>query len=73
MSIGPLNQARGHQQVPVEEPGFTMTRATMAILVMWLGAVIVGVGAGCAWGWPQGLFAFGIMVSVYGVLLGIGS
>lgn len=72
MSVGPLNQANRGQQVQ-ETQGFTMTRAAMAIIIMWVAAALAGVGAWDAWGWGTGLFTFGIMIAVYGVLLGIGS
>lgn len=74
MTVGPLGTTRPQQQPePATTQGFTMTRAMMAVIVMWVAAVVTGVGAGFQWGWPAGLFAFGIMIAVYGILLGIGS
>jgi hypothetical protein len=76
-SMGPLHQANAPQDygMPTEAitPGFVMTRNAMAIIIMWAAAVTAGVGAWGAWGWGQGLFTFGIMIAVYGILLGISS
>jgi fatty acid desaturase len=74
MSVGPLGQAsRGPRlEVPEDPDRFTMSRPAMAIIIMWVAALLAGVGAGTQWGWGSGLFTFGIMIGVYGVLLGLG-
>ena len=39
-TMGPLNQANKNPGMSTESiPGFTMTRATMAILIMWAAAI----------------------------------
>jgi hypothetical protein len=75
MSIGPLGKA-GQQEPAVTQEmvtGISITRGTFAMLVMLLGLILAPLGAGYAWGWAYGLFTAGIMISVYGVLLGIGN
>lgn len=73
-TMGPLNQARNaQQQEPPTTQGFTMTRASMAIIIMWAAALGGGIGASVQWGWGAGLLTSCIMIAVYGVLLGIGS
>lgn len=72
-TMGPLGQANRGQVPEPTTQGFTMTRATMAILIMWAAAIGGGIGAGAQWGWGAGLLTSCIMIAVYGILLGIGS
>lgn len=73
-TMGPLNQAGNTQQNPeTTTQGFTMTRAAVAIIIMWVAAIGGGIGAGVQWGWGAGLFASCVMIAVYGIFLGIGS